>query len=87
MWEPMDDKALLKYEHTGSNWETNRMALAHSRVDANTMRIEVYEMDSAGQIDAVPSATLEFKRIKDEPSKEAKGEKSAEIIGEFKVVK
>lgn len=71
MWGPMDDKALLKYEHTGSNWEINRMALAHSRVDANTMKVEVYEMDSAAQIDAWPSSTLQFKRVKDKPAEKA----------------
>ncbi len=71
-WEPMGDKAVLKYTHTGSDWSTNRMALAHCRVDANTMKIEVYGMDSAGQTDAVPSGTLEFKRAKDKPAEKAK---------------
>lgn len=72
LWEPMGDKALLKYEHTGANWETNRMALAHSRVDADTMKIEVHELYSSGEVADTPSGTVEFKRVKEKPAKKAK---------------
>ena len=72
MWEPMGEKALLKYEHTGSNWETNRMGLAHSKVNADTMKVEVYELNSSGETSNEPGGTLEFKRVKEKPAEKTK---------------
>ena len=63
-WEPNGDKAVLKHEHTGSDWETNKMGFAHSKVDANTMNWEILEMDSSGELSDYPMFTVEFKRQK-----------------------
>ncbi|MFC1603474.1 hypothetical protein ACFL5F_00465 [Planctomycetota bacterium] len=63
-WEPDGDKAVLKHEHTGSDWETNKMGFAHSKVDANTMKWEVLELDSSGELSDYPMFTVEFKRQK-----------------------
>jgi hypothetical protein len=63
-WEPDGDKAVLKHEHTGSDWETNKMGFAHSKVDANTMNWEILEMDSSGEVSDYPMFTVEFKRQK-----------------------
>ena len=72
LWEPMGDKAVLKYTHTGADWSTNRMALAHSKVNADTIKVEVYDMDTSGEVADTPSGALEFKRVKEKPAKEAK---------------
>lgn len=62
LWEPDGDKAIMKIEHTGVYGEIQRMGLAHSRVNAKTMKIEMYAVDSAGELAEEPWATLEFKR-------------------------
>jgi hypothetical protein len=63
-WESDGDKAVLKHEHTGSDWETNKMGFAHSKVDTNTMNWEILEMDSSGELSDYPMFTVEFKRQK-----------------------
>ena len=63
-WEPDGDRAILKHEHTGSDWQTNKMGFAHSKVDANTMKWEVLEMDSSGEVSDYPMFTVEFKHQK-----------------------
>jgi len=70
-WDAEGNKAIIKYEHIGADWETNRMAIAHSKVDANTMKAEVYSVDSSGQIADEPSGTLEYKRQKKQPREKA----------------
>jgi hypothetical protein len=40
------------------------MGFAHSKVDANTMKWEVLELDSSGQVSDYPMFTVEFKRQK-----------------------
>jgi len=63
-WEPDSDKAVLKHEHTGSDWQTNKMGFAHSKVDADTMNWEILELDSSGELSDYPIFTVEFKRQK-----------------------
>ncbi len=63
-WEADGNKAVNKYEHTGADGQTNKMGLAHSKVDANTMKVEVYEVDSSGELADYPSFTEEYKRQK-----------------------
>jgi len=66
-WYVEGNKAIIKYEHTGADWETDRMAIAYSKVDANTMKAEVYSVDSSGRIADEPRGTLEYKRQKKQP--------------------
>ena len=62
VWEPDGDKAIMKIEHTGTDGETQRMALVHSKVNPETMKMEMYTLDSTGELADEPWATLEFKR-------------------------
>jgi len=64
-WEPAGDKAILKHEHTGSDWQTNKMGFAHSKVDANTMKWDILELGSSGEVSDYPMFTVEFKRQKE----------------------
>ena len=64
IWEPDGDKAVLKYEHTSADWQTNKMGFAHSKVDAKTMKWEIHEMYSSGELSDYPNFTIEFKRQK-----------------------
>jgi len=64
-WEPNDNKAVLKHEHTGSDWQTSKMGFVHSKVDDNTMKWDIYEMYSSGELADYSSFTIEFKRQKE----------------------
>ncbi len=64
IWDADGNKAVHKYEHTGADGQTNKMGLAHSKVDANTMKVEVYDVYSTGELADYPSFTAEFKRQK-----------------------
>ena len=64
-WEPDGDRAILKHERTGVYGETNRMGIAQSKVDDNTMKWEIYELYSDGELGAAPNFTIEFKRQKE----------------------
>lgn len=72
-WDADDNKAVHRYEHTGADGQTNKMWITHSKVDADTMKVEVYEMYSSGELADYPSFTAEYKRQKKEtPKKDAK---------------
>ena len=72
-WEPDGNKAVLKYEHTEADGQTNKTGLAHSKVDANTMKVEVYEVYSTGELSDYPSFTVEYKRQKEQTPKKESG--------------
>jgi hypothetical protein len=64
IWEPDGDKAVLKLEHTSANWETEKMGFVYSKVDNDTMKWEIHEMYSSGELSDYPNITVEFKRQK-----------------------
>jgi hypothetical protein len=64
-WDAWENKALLRYEHTGPDWETHRMGIAHSKVDDQTMKVEVYGLDSDGKLTEEPRFTTQYKRVKE----------------------
>ena len=71
-WDADGNKAVHKYEHTGADGQTNKMGMTHSKVDADTMKLEVYEMYSSGELADYPIFTTEYKRQKKEtPRKDA----------------
>jgi hypothetical protein len=72
-WEPDGNKAVHKYEHTGADGQTNKMGLAHSKVDANTIKVEVYEVYSTGELSDYPNFTVEYKRQKEQTPKKESG--------------
>lgn len=72
-WEADGNKAVNKYEHTGADGQTNKMGMAHSKVDANTMKLEIYEMYSTGELADYPSFTVEYKRQKEQAPKKESG--------------
>lgn len=62
VWEPSGDKAVCKTEGLAADGQVNKMGVVYSKIDAKTMKVEVCEMDSSGQLGAYPWATLEMKR-------------------------
>jgi hypothetical protein len=71
VWENGGDRAIHKYEHTDAEGQTNKMGMAHSKVDNDTMKVEVYEIQSTGEFGESPAFTTEYKRQKKQPPKEA----------------
>ena len=69
IWEADGNKAVLKYEHTGTDWQTTKMGFAHSKVDANAMKWEIHEMYSSGELSDYPNFTVDFKRQKKKAAK------------------
>ncbi len=68
-WDADGNKAVLKSEHTRADGQTDKMGMAHSKVDADTMKVEVYELDSSGELADYPSFTMECKRRKKQADK------------------
>lgn len=64
-WEADGDRAILKHERTTVYGETSRVGIAQSKVDADTMKWEIYELYSDGELGAAPNFTIEFKRQKE----------------------
>jgi hypothetical protein len=71
-WDADGDKAVARLEYTPTDGEMRRMASVHSKVNADTMKVEFYEMDSDGWLADEPRGTLEYKRQKKQPEKKQK---------------
>jgi hypothetical protein len=68
-WDADGDKAVARLEYTPTEGEMRRMASVHSKVDADTMKVEFYELDSDGWLADEPRGTLEYKRQKKQNNK------------------
>ncbi|OHB84110.1 MAG: hypothetical protein A2Z38_09035 [Planctomycetes bacterium RBG_19FT_COMBO_48_8] len=76
VWEAGYGKAIMKSEHAGEYGEVSRMGFVYSKVDASTMKLELYGLDEYGALGNDPGMTLEFKRQKEEAPKKAAPAKS-----------
>ena len=72
-WDADGNKAVLKTEHTGPDSQTNKIGYAFSKVDADTMKVEAYEVYSSGELADYPNFTAEFKRQKKQADKKESG--------------
>ena len=70
-WDADGDKAVARLEYTPAEGDIRRMASVHSKVDAETMKVEFYAMDSNGQLAEEPWGTLEYKRQKKQTENKA----------------
>jgi hypothetical protein len=68
-WDADGDKAVARLEYTPTEGEVRRMASVHSKVDADTMKVEFYEMDSDGWLADEATGTLEYKRQRKQTEK------------------
>lgn len=71
VWEAEYGKAIFKSEHTGEYGEVSRMGFVYSKVDANTMKLDLYGLDEYGSLGDEPGMTLEYKRQKQPTQKKA----------------
>jgi hypothetical protein len=79
LWQAEGSKAVHKYEHTGADGQTNKMGMVHSRVNDDTMKVEVYEISGDGTLGQSPAMTTEYKRQKEQTPQKAQG-KAAEAM-------
>jgi len=73
IWDAEYGKATMKSEHAGEYGEVSRTGFVYSKVDAGTMKCELYGLDEYGALDNNPGMTLEFKRQKQPTPKKATG--------------
>ena len=73
IWQAEYGKAIMKSEHAEEYGEVARMGFVYSKVDANTMKCELYGLDEYGALDDDPGMTLEYKRQKQPEPKKATG--------------
>jgi hypothetical protein len=66
-WLAEYGEAVMKSEHTDEYGEVSRTGFVYSKVDGQTMKSELYEMDQYGQLADEPGITLEYKRQKTAP--------------------
>jgi len=64
IWEAEYGKAVMKSEHAGEYGEVSRMGFVYSKVDAGTMKCDLYGLDEYGTLGDKPGMTLELKRQK-----------------------
>ena len=79
-WDADGDKAVARLEYTPAEGEMRRMASVHSKVDADTMKVEFYEMDEDGWLADEPRGKLQYKRQK----KQIKKKEGNQSVQEFK---
>jgi hypothetical protein len=84
VWESEDDKAILKYENTDADGRTRKIAMVHSRVDKDAMKVEVYKISDTGELGESPAFTTEYKRLKKQapPKAQSKAGKAKTSISE-----
>lgn len=70
IWYPEGDRAVARLEYTQPNGQTGKMAIIHSKVDAETMKVVMYGVDESGQLADEPWGTLEYKRQRQQKSKD-----------------
>ena len=81
-WDAEGEKAVARLEYTPPEGEKRRMASVHSKVDAETMKVGFYEVDSDGWLSDEPRSTLEYKRQK----KQTKKKQTDSPVQEFETV-
>ena len=73
IWQAEGAKAVHRYDHTDAEGQINRMGMVHSRVDDDTMKVEVYEVSSNDTFSQSPVFTTEYKRRKEQTTQKAQG--------------
>lgn len=61
-WDAEENKGILKIENTKADGEIQKMAIICSKVDAKTMKTELYGLRETGELEDQPRGTLEYKQ-------------------------
>ena len=68
-WTIEEDRVVLKFTYTDRNGETRKGAIAHEKVDADTIRVKMHKVSDAGEIEPNNQDGFELVRLKPEPKK------------------
>ena len=68
-WFAEYGKATMKNEQKGEYGEVSRMGFVYSKIDDQTMKMDVYGLDEYGELSEEPGGTLEYKRQKKQAAK------------------
>ena len=68
-WFAEYGKATMKNEQKGEYGEVSRMGFVYSKIDDQTMKMDMYGLDEYGELSAEPGGTLEYKRQKKQAAK------------------
>ncbi len=63
-WFAEYGKATMKNEQKGEYGEVSRMGFVYSKIDDQTMKMDMYGLDEYGELSEEPGGTLEYKRQK-----------------------
>ena len=74
IWEAEGNKAVHRYEYTDADGQINKMGMVHSRVNDDTMKVEVYEVSGDGTLGQSPAFTTEYKRQKEQAPQKVQGQ-------------
>ncbi len=81
-WEPDGERVVSKSERVEANGTKHNMAIFYSKVGRKTIRVELYGIDSAGELAAEPWGTVNFERQKRQAPKGKKPAGAAEAAAE-----
>lgn len=70
-WDAYGDMAVAKLYYSAPDGQINKMGATHAKVDADTMKVEFYELDNDGELAEETTGTMEYKRQKKQPPKKA----------------
>lgn len=68
-WTIEEDRVVLKFTYTDRSGETKKGALAHEKVDADTIRVKMHKVSDSGEIEPNNQDGFELVRLKQEPKK------------------
>lgn len=69
VWTIEEDRVVLKFTYTDRNGETKKGAIAHEKVDADTMRVKMSKVGDSGEIEPNNQDGFELVRLKADPKK------------------
>lgn len=73
-WRDEYGSAVHRMEQKQPDGDVQRMEIVHTRVDADTMKVAMYPIDSSGYRESQPWATLTYKRQKADASQKDTGQ-------------
>lgn len=68
-WTIEEDRVVLKFTYTDRNGETKKGAIAHAKVDADTLRVKMHKVSDSDEIEPNDEDGFELVRLKPESKK------------------
>ena len=69
VWTIEEDRVVLKFTYTDRSGETKKGAIAHEKVDADSLRVKMHKVGDSGEIESNNQDGFELVRLKADPKK------------------